>query len=85
MAKFGVECRGDFGVTDAMCRRHRAVPLIVRVVCRRFRMIEGFGLGDLKLAVAGAVWLAWRNVLFETQSFHSAPFLHSRFGCHGNG
>jgi leader peptidase (prepilin peptidase)/N-methyltransferase len=36
----------------------------VRLAYRRFRGIEGLGLGDVKLAGAGATWLAWSQMWF---------------------
>jgi leader peptidase (prepilin peptidase) / N-methyltransferase len=36
--------------------------LAVRTLYRSIRKVEGLGLGDVKLAVAGAVWLSWMQM-----------------------
>ena len=36
--------------------------LAVRIVYRMLRHFEGLGLGDVKLAGAGATWLSWSNI-----------------------
>jgi leader peptidase (prepilin peptidase)/N-methyltransferase len=35
---------------------------VVRMLYRRFRGIEGLGMGDVKLAAAGAPWLPWSQL-----------------------
>jgi leader peptidase (prepilin peptidase)/N-methyltransferase len=39
-----------------------AIFLFVRESYRRLRQIEGLGLGDVKLAAAGAIWLSWSEM-----------------------
>jgi leader peptidase (prepilin peptidase) / N-methyltransferase len=39
-----------------------AVLEIVRILYRRLRGIEGLGMGDVKLAAAGAPWLPWSHL-----------------------
>jgi leader peptidase (prepilin peptidase) / N-methyltransferase len=41
-----------------------ALLLLVRKLYRYWRDIEGLGLGDVKLAAAGAVWLDWSQMWF---------------------
>jgi leader peptidase (prepilin peptidase) / N-methyltransferase len=36
----------------------------VRELYRKLRRIEGLGLGDVKLAGAGALWLSWPHIVF---------------------
>jgi len=41
-----------------------ALLLVVRTLYRRWRNIEGLGLGDVKLAAAGAIWLTTVQMWF---------------------
>jgi len=51
-------------VLDAVLRAAvaSAVLEIVRILYRRLRDIEGLGMGDVKLAAAGAPWLPWSHL-----------------------
>jgi len=51
-------------ILDAVLRAAIAATVleIVRVLYRRLRGIEGLGLGDVKLAAAGAPWLPWSHL-----------------------
>jgi leader peptidase (prepilin peptidase)/N-methyltransferase len=51
---------GD-GLAQALARALVAATffLIVRTIYRAIRKVEGLGMGDVKLAAAGAVWLSW--------------------------
>ena len=39
-----------------------ALLLGVRGIYRQVRKVEGLGLGDVKLAAAGAIWLSWADM-----------------------
>jgi leader peptidase (prepilin peptidase)/N-methyltransferase len=49
---------------DAVARAAVAAGffILIRIVYRQLRNIEGLGLGDVKLAAAGAVWLTWEEM-----------------------
>jgi leader peptidase (prepilin peptidase)/N-methyltransferase len=46
------------------CAVAAGLLLLVRGFYRRWRQVEGLGLGDVKLAGAGAVWLDWSQMWF---------------------
>jgi leader peptidase (prepilin peptidase)/N-methyltransferase len=46
------------------CALAAGLLLLVRGFYRRWRQVEGLGLGDIKLAGAGAVWLDWSQMWF---------------------
>jgi leader peptidase (prepilin peptidase)/N-methyltransferase len=51
-------------ILDAVLRAAVAAAVleIVRILYRRLRGIEGLGMGDVKLAAAGAPWLPWSHL-----------------------
>ena len=51
-------------ILDALLRAAVAAAVleIVRILYRRLRGIDGLGMGDVKLAAAGAPWLPWSHL-----------------------
>jgi leader peptidase (prepilin peptidase) / N-methyltransferase len=51
-------------IFDAVLRAAVAAAVLemVRILYRRLRGIEGLGMGDVKLAAAGAPWLPWSHL-----------------------
>jgi leader peptidase (prepilin peptidase)/N-methyltransferase len=51
-------------ILDALLRAAVAAAVLetVRLLYRRLRGIEGLGMGDVKLAAAGAPWLPWSHL-----------------------
>jgi prepilin signal peptidase PulO-like enzyme (type II secretory pathway) len=51
-------------ILDAVLRAAVAAAVLetVRIIHRRLRGIEGLGMGDVKLAAAGAPWLPWSQL-----------------------
>ena len=50
--------------TAIRCVVAAAILLAVRTLYRMLRNFDGLGLGDVKLAGAGASWLSWSHVAF---------------------
>src|SRR5207253_1438159 len=49
---------------DAFARASAAASTLmtIRIVYRILRKVEGLGLGDVKLAATGAIWLPWSQI-----------------------
>lgn len=56
---FDLEILAETGVR---CVAAAGLLLVVRVCYRAIRSFDGLGLGDVKLAGAGAAWLSWSHV-----------------------
>lgn len=54
----------DLGTALIRCLFAAGLLLFVRAIYRGWRKVEGLGLGDVKLAAAGAAWLDWPQMWF---------------------